>query len=130
MIPFAAASRARVILVNRRDYPGSAPFSDAELASLGSPDMETRAKALAQQGIDIGLFLARLVRDEKIPPVSIDQDGNQQGGLVLVAWSLAHTPMSGFLAYADELPVDVLQTLEPCLRTYCIFGEPAPSELL
>ena len=88
--------------------------------------METRAKALAQQGLDIGLFLARLVRQEKIPPVSVDPYGNKQGGIALVVWSLAHTPMAGFLAYADALPVDVLRTLEPCLRAYCIFGELFP----
>jgi len=126
MIPFAAANRARLILVNRRDYPGSTPLSDTELASLGSQDMETRAKALAQQGLDIGLFLAWLIREEEIPPMSIDVDGNQQGGIALVAWSLAHTPMAGFLAYADALPTDVLRSLEPCLRAYCIFGERFP----
>ena len=95
MIPFAAANRVRLILVNRRDYPGSTPLSDVELAELGSPDLETRAKALAQQGLDMGLFLAWLVREENIPPVSIDRDGKQQGGIALVAWSLAHTPLGG-----------------------------------
>lgn len=123
MLPFAAANRVRLILVNRRDYPGSTPLSDAELAELGSPDLETRARALAQQGLDIGLFLAWLVREENIPPVSTDRDGNKQGGIALVAWSLAHTPLAGFLAHADALPTDALRTLDPCLRSYCIFGE-------
>ena len=125
MIPFAA-NRVRIILVNRRDYPGSTPLSDAELAELGSPDLETRAKALAQQGLDMGLFLAWLVREENIPPVSIDRDGKQQGGIALVAWSLAHTPLAGFLAHADALPADALRALDPCLRAYCIFGEHVP----
>lgn len=123
MIPFAAANRVRLILVNRRDYPGSTPLSDAELAELGSSDLETRAKALAQQGLDIGLFLAWLIREENIPPVVIDRDGKQQGGIALVAWSLAHTPLAGFLAHADSLPTDALRVLDPCLRAYCIFGE-------
>ena len=126
MIPFAAANRARLILVNRRDYPGSTPLSDTELAALGSQDLETRAKALAQQGLDIGLFLAWLVREEKIPPVSIEPDGNRRGGIALVAWSLAHTPLVGFLAHADALPADARKTLEPCLRSYCIFGKRLP----
>ncbi|KAN0126498.1 Alpha/Beta hydrolase fold [Russula decolorans] len=124
MIPFAAANRVRLILVNRRDYPGSTPLSDAELAELGSSDLETRAKALAQQGLDIGLFLAWLIREENIPPVVIDRDGKQQGGIALVAWSLAHTPLAGFLAHADSLPTDTLRVLDPCLRAYCIFDAP------
>jgi hypothetical protein len=123
MIPFAAANRVRLIFVNRRDYPGSTPLSDAELAELGSSDLETRAKALAQQGLDIGLFLAWLIREENIPPVVVDRDGKQQGGIALVAWSLAHTPLAGFLAHADSLPTDALRILDPCLRAYCIFGE-------
>ena len=90
MLQFAAAYRARLILVNRRDYPGSTPFPDTELAALGSGNLRTRAKALAQQGLDIGLFLAWLVREEEIPPVSIDPDGNRRGGVALVAWSRAH----------------------------------------
>jgi len=127
MLQFAAAYRARLVLVNRRDYPGSTPFSDTELAALGSGNLRTRAKALAQQGLDIGLFLAWLVREEEIPPVSIDPDGNRRGGIALVAWSLAHTPSVGFLAHADALPADARRALEPCLRAYCIFGKRFPS---
>jgi hypothetical protein len=123
MIPFAAANRVRLILVNRRDYPGSTPLSDAELTELGSSDLETRAKALAQQGLDIGLFLARIIREENIPPVVIGRDGKRQGGIALVAWSLAHTPLAGLLAHANSLPTDALRVLDPCLRAYCIFGE-------
>ena len=127
MLPFAAAYNARLILVNRRDHLGSTPFTDTELASLGSQNLQTRAKALAQQGLDIGLFLAWLVREEKIPPVSIDPDGNKRGGITLVLWSLAHTSLAGFLAHADLLPVDARKALKPCLRAYCIFGNRFPS---
>ena len=88
MIPFAA-NRVRLILVNRRDYPGSTPLLDAE---LGSPDLDTRAKALAQQ--DLGLSFVARTRGEH-PSCSIDRDRKQQGGIALVAWSLAHTPLGG-----------------------------------
>ena len=124
MLPFAAAYRARLVLVNRRDYPGSTPLTDTELASLGSPNIQTRAKALAQQGLEIGLFLAWLVREENIPPVSIALDGKKQGGIALIPWSLAHTPLAGLLAHADALPVDARKVLKPSLRAYCIFGRP------
>jgi hypothetical protein len=46
MILFAAANQVPFILVNQRDYAGSMPLSDAELAELGSLDLETHAKAL------------------------------------------------------------------------------------
>ena len=34
MVPFAAAHRLRLVLVNMRDYPGSTPYTPAELAAL------------------------------------------------------------------------------------------------
>jgi hypothetical protein len=75
MIPFAAANWVSFILVNRQDYPSSTPLSDVELAELGSLDLETGAKALAQQGLGMGLFRSWLIREENIPPMSINQDG-------------------------------------------------------
>ena len=102
-------------------------MTDTELASLGSQNLQTHAKALAQQGLDIGIFLAWLVCEEKIPPVSMDSNGNKWGGIALVSWSLAHTPSAGFLAHTDTLPVDARKALKPCLRAYCIFGNHFPS---
>ena len=95
MIPFTAANQVPFILIDRQDYPSSTPLSDAELAELGSLDLETHAKALAQQGLGMGLFCSWLVHEENIPPMSIDWDGKQQGGIVLVAWSLVHMPLRG-----------------------------------
>jgi len=100
---------------------------DTELASLGSQNLQMRAKALAQQGLDIGLFLAWLVRKEKIPPMSIDPDGNKWGSIALVLWSLMHTSLAGFLTHTDLLPVDARKALKPCLRAYCIFSNYFPS---
>ena len=117
MIPFAVANRVHLSLVNRRDYPGSMLLSDAELAEIGSPGLETCAKALAQLDLDMGI-LSWLVHKENVPLVSIDWDGKQQDGIVLVVWSLVHMPLAGFLVYADAL-----RALDPCFWAYCIFGE-------
>ena len=95
MIPFVAANQVPFILIDQQDYPSSTPLSDAELAELGSLDLETRAKALAQQGLSMGLFHSWLVREENIPPMSIDWDGKQQGSIALVAWLLVHMPLRG-----------------------------------
>ena len=92
-------------------------LSDAELAEIGSPGLETCAKALAQLNLDMGI-LSWLVHEENVPLVSIDWDGKQQDGIVLVVWSLVHMPLAGFLVYADAL-----RALDPCFWAYCIFGE-------
>jgi hypothetical protein len=77
MLLFTAVYKAQLILVNRQDYLGSTLLTNTKLASLGSQNLQICAKALAQQGLDIGLFLTWLIREEKIPPVSIDPDGNK-----------------------------------------------------
>ncbi|KAH9984337.1 hypothetical protein BJV77DRAFT_966232 [Russula vinacea] len=66
------------------------------------------------------VFLSWLIHEENIPPESINRDGRQQGGIVLVAWSLVHMPLVGFLAHTDALPADELRALDPCPQAYCI----------
>lgn len=38
MLPFASANNLRLVLVNKRDYRGSTPYSQEELKDLASPD--------------------------------------------------------------------------------------------
>ncbi|KAI0043485.1 hypothetical protein FA95DRAFT_1546320 [Auriscalpium vulgare] len=119
MLPLAPPNGVRIVLLNRRDYPETTPFSPDELEALGSADLVIRAKALGQQGLDVGHFLAWFVRTQSVPPVS-----GRFGGIALVAWSLAHTPLAGLLAFADQLPEDVRSVLGTYLRAYCIYDAP------
>ena len=108
MIPFMVVNLICLILINCHDCLSSTPLSDVELAKIGSSHLQTCANTLAQQGTDIGLFLAWLVCKEKIPTMSFNWRGKQQGGIVLIACLLAHTSLAGFLAATDTLLMDVL----------------------
>ena len=106
----------RIVLPNRRDYPGSAPFSPEELENLsklanatpGSPEAvegtEQEMKARAREVYD---YLIDLVKTERIPPVQ-----GQTGGIVLAGWSLGATWITALLAHVATFPVGDIRLSE------------------
>ncbi|KAH9015753.1 alpha/beta-hydrolase [Lactarius deliciosus] len=91
---------ARVVLINRRGYPFSKPFSDEERALLvssaddklgGQSKVDDFVKGLARELYD---FLLHLVSAGDIPPKSV----------TLAGWSLGTLWMAAFLAHAPSFP--------------------------
>ncbi|KAH9059876.1 alpha/beta-hydrolase [Lactarius vividus] len=91
---------ARVVLINRRGYPFSKPFSDEERALLvssaddtlgGQSKVDDFVKGLARELYD---FLLHLVSAGDIPLKSI----------TLAGWSLGGLWMTAFLAHAPSFP--------------------------
>ena len=116
LLPLAHKYNVRIVLPNRRDYPGSAPFSPEELANLsklanatpGSPEAvegtEQEMKARAREVYD---YLIDLVKTERIPPVQ-----GQTGGIVLAGWSLGATWITALLAHVATFPVGDIRLSE------------------
>jgi len=124
ILPLAAANRLRIVTVNRRDYPGSTPLSDEDLASLASAEEEVRGEFFRQRAFEFGEFLAWFVQKEKIPPYTVSADGKAEGGVVLLSWSAGTTSVLGLLAFADRVPIVTQQILEPYFRALCIWDSP------
>ncbi|TBU29282.1 Alpha/Beta hydrolase protein [Dichomitus squalens] len=139
LLPLAHKYNARVVLPNRRDYPGSAPFTPEELENLsklananpGSSDAvegtEQEMKARAREVYD---YLVDLVKTEHIPPAQ-----GHQGGIVLVGWSLGATWISALLAHVATFPVEDIRLSEYVRRlvyydaSYLGLGFPFPEGL-
>ncbi|KAI9061797.1 alpha/beta-hydrolase [Trametes sanguinea] len=115
LIPLAGKYNVRIVLVNRRDYPGSEPLTDAERALLPSPalentsdaaqlatalkNMETFMKDRARELYD---FLVQLVKDGNIPAPDPE---NTKGGIILAGWSFGTGLITAFLANVASFPV-------------------------
>ena len=95
-LPLAGKLGARVIAINRRDYPGSEPFNDEDRALLLSTTEDTPAacenaeRFMKARGRELHEFLNQLVKSEELPINSI----------ILTGWSLGAAFVNSFLAYA------------------------------
>ncbi|KAH8105126.1 alpha/beta-hydrolase [Cristinia sonorae] len=102
MLPFAKKYNARVILVNRRDYPESTPFSDEEMKTLRSavevtPEAtETLRGFVKDRALDLYQLLETLIKVDNIP---------KKGGIALGAWSFGTQFTAALLAYGASFPV-------------------------
>ncbi|KAL5522412.1 hypothetical protein ACEPAG_8428 [Sanghuangporus baumii] len=103
LLPLATKFNSRIILVNRRDYPGSDPLGEDEIRSISSigdatPDanavlneyMKRRAKELYD-------FLKTLVQEENT---------SRTGGLVVAGWSFGAAWVTALLANAAEFSIN------------------------
>ncbi|KAL5531023.1 hypothetical protein ACEPAG_3899 [Sanghuangporus baumii] len=103
LLPLAHQFNSRIVLVNRRDYPGSKPFDQDELRPISSIDtirtdallvLKTYMKERAKELYD---FLELFVQKEKIP---------KAGGLIVAGWSFGANWITALLANAQEFSVN------------------------
>ncbi|KAI0086914.1 hypothetical protein BDY19DRAFT_893965 [Irpex rosettiformis] len=123
MIPFAEQQGCRLVLVNRRDYPGSLPYTDEELEPLRSAaqhDMESPealaillryTKSRAQELYD---FLCAFIQTEGLVEKSV----------VLVGWSFGSTWITQLLVHASSLSTGGL-SLRKYIKRVVWYGSPA-----
>ncbi|KAI0295326.1 alpha/beta-hydrolase [Multifurca ochricompacta] len=118
--PLAKNVGARIILINRREYPGSDPFSDQDHALIASathdtPEASENAnlfmKARTKELYD---FLCELVRSEDLLTNSI----------ILAGWSLGAAFMTAFLTYAPTFEADEIE-LSRYIRRVIVYDPPS-----
>ena len=95
LLALARDHNVHIVLPNRRDYPGSTPFSPDEVARLsslanatpGSPEAvagtQNEMKARARGVYD---YLVGLIETEHIPRAQ-----GKAGGIIVAGWSLGAT---------------------------------------
>lgn len=122
LLPLAAASHIRLVLVNRRGYHGSTPLDASETTpedvnaspKLYKTFLQNRAK-------DLAAFLVKFIELEEIPP-KIESPGRASGGISLVGWSLGNIPVMSLLGFADTLDSALIHKLETHLRKVIQYG--------
>ena len=129
LLPLAAAQNTRLIAVNRRDYPGSTPYSPEErakferLAASSPDDVNARAEASEiwrDRARELYEYLEDLVQREDIPQPSYGEGGEVRGGIVLVGWSLGSVWAIAFMAHAPSFRSDV--QLSKWVRRVVLYG--------
>ena len=85
----------RIISVNRREYPGSSPYSPEELTAVLDGTEAERANLLEQQGRDLELLVDGLIEELLIP---------QAGGIALVGRSMGTIFALSLISSTETLP--------------------------
>ncbi|KAI0831903.1 Alpha/Beta hydrolase protein [Trametes gibbosa] len=137
LLPLAAAQGVRVILLNRREYPGTTPYTEEERAMIPHvPDKPLTDEEQIRSGKRMLLSFMRdralelyrtiegLVVERHIPAA---RPGSQAGGIVLVGWSMGATWMTALLTHVSEFPVGALNLRDYVRRV--VLSDP-PSSLL
>ncbi|KAI1789099.1 hypothetical protein LXA43DRAFT_1022497 [Ganoderma leucocontextum] len=112
LIPLASRHNARVVLVNRRDYPSSAPYTIEERAVLLNAAIEVKTNPLAareklhtfmrERAREVYDLLLQFVAQHKIPPARPEEN---TGGIVIGGWSFGTGWMTSLLANVASFPV-------------------------
>ncbi|KAJ6506415.1 Alpha/Beta hydrolase protein [Mycena vitilis] len=114
----AQSNYLRIIAVNRREYPGSSPYSPEDLAIFARGDETQRASLLEQQGRDLALFMDGLIGKLSLP---------ETGGIALIGWSMGTLFLLSLLSSIDTLPTDSQARLSSFVRTVILLQTPLHS---
>ncbi|KAI0776698.1 hypothetical protein BD413DRAFT_522025 [Trametes elegans] len=110
LLPLAPKYNTRIVLINRREYPGSKAFTEAELAPLaaeGVPDdvVLERSKAfMKDRAREVYDLLTQLVEGGSVTPADRK---NKKGGIILTGWSFGTCWATAFLAFAPSFVGEV-----------------------
>ncbi|KAJ7775699.1 Alpha/Beta hydrolase protein [Mycena maculata] len=113
--PLARPNSLRIISLNRREYPGTSPYSAEELTVFAEGTEDERTSLLQQQGHDLALFLDGLVDELSIP---------NAGGIVLIGWSMGTIFLLSLIASMATLPTATKERLFSFVHTVILFQPP------
>ncbi|GJE93983.1 hypothetical protein PsYK624_101500 [Phanerochaete sordida] len=125
--PLAAQYNARLVLINRRDFPGSDPYDDDERAELermaNDPPgaQEIIQRFMTRRARELYDFLVKFISQEDIPAAN-----GAAGGLVLVGWSFGSTFITAFLQALAALPTNDVE-LRAYMRRVVLYDPPCHS---
>ena len=115
LLPIAKGYKLRILAFNRRSYPGSSPFTAAELAALKSKDVATLSAFFRCRGLELAKLLSWAVRELHIPPRKASG-----GGFALMGWSLGNIITMALLRFLPEFPEDLEAIMVAYLRSLII----------
>ncbi|KAF7354618.1 AB hydrolase-1 domain-containing protein [Mycena sanguinolenta] len=112
--PLAQPNSLRIISVNRREYPGSSPYSAEELSVFVDGNDAERASLLEQQGRDLAMFID-----------GIAQIVDPTGGIALIGWSLGAIFVLALIGCIATLPPATQERLSTRVHSVIMLQTPS-----
>ncbi|KLO13269.1 hypothetical protein SCHPADRAFT_874309 [Schizopora paradoxa] len=121
LLPLAHGQGIRLVLINRRDYYGSTPFTNAELELIQSTDPIKHNQFFGDRATELAEFVVAFAEREHLPKV--DETGTI-GGVAVMAWSSGNVFAQPLLSFADSIPLPTKIKLEEYFRLFIILDVP------
>lgn len=120
LLPLAPQHNIRLVLLNRRDYPGSSPYTEEELDGVKAGSEAAQTAFGIARAMEFATFIQKFVAQNDVPRMT---KYGKDGGVVMMSWSSGTMYALPLLAYADAIPDTIREALEPHFRRYIIFGK-------
>ena len=103
----------RIISVNRRGYPGSSSFSEAELRVINEGTATERETFILQEGVLYCRLIDRLIEELSLP---------KEHGLTVAGWSMGNIFTLALMTAVARLPEDASAKLKAYVRRVLLWG--------
>lgn len=120
-LPEARQQGIRFIAINRRNFPGSTPFTSSELSAIqvkGAGALEY-VQFLLDRGKELVGFIVSAIKQLELP-----YKNSEGGGISLMGWSLGNTYMQAIVnCLLDvDLPEEWKILFEESLNSLIVYG--------
>ncbi|KAI9066194.1 hypothetical protein FKP32DRAFT_1566413 [Trametes sanguinea] len=84
VMSLATLANIRFVAINRRDYPGSTPYTPEEMQTIISGSYDEKVAFVKARGLELASFVDQFIVRNNIPPISKE---GKHGGFALIGWS-------------------------------------------
>lgn len=119
LLPLAAQHKLRVVVLNRREYPGSKALTDEEFRQFDGADEQGHETYFGARAQELAEFLLDFAVKQHLPTASAES----AGGIAVMGWSAGNAYTLSLLSHAGAIAPSMRKRLEPFLRTVVIFGK-------
>ncbi|KAG6915162.1 hypothetical protein DXG01_012957 [Tephrocybe rancida] len=114
---YAHQYNLRIVIWNRRDYPGSTKYSDAEIDDLNNG----RKVFLDRLAVQVADFLKQYIEKESIPKISADR---KFGGFAIMGWSMGTATAMPLFSDPSLLSPELYSLLEQYVKDLVLDDPP------
>ncbi|KAJ7260698.1 Alpha/Beta hydrolase protein [Mycena rebaudengoi] len=114
MLPLAASRSVRIICINRREYPGSTPYTAVELQVYASGSREERAMLWHREGLTLALGIDKIIEQCELP-----------AAVALIGWSLGNTFILAARVSIASISPESQERLRSSIKWFIMWDPPS-----
>ncbi|KDR72506.1 hypothetical protein GALMADRAFT_252616 [Galerina marginata CBS 339.88] len=114
---YAHQRNLRAVIWNRRDYPGSTKYTDAELQDYN----EGRKVFLDRLSVQLADFLKQFIGKESVPKINADR---KSGGFALMGWSMGSATAMPLFSDPNLISGGLYTILESYVKDLILYDPP------